>query len=98
MAISTNYSTPVMVNGFSCRNCSEVDQAKKNIDPADPAGGPFGMNSTKPATGLNAHKAGPVDRAALEQAHKRADEAKGSAVLRAYSGATPVGQFVQITA
>ncbi|MEJ2456678.1 MAG: hypothetical protein P8Y58_00445, partial [Novosphingobium sp.] len=49
MAISTNYSTPVTVNGFTCRNCSEVDQAKKFIDPAHPAAGPFGVNDPRKA-------------------------------------------------
>lgn len=42
MAISGNYAHPVTVNGFSCRNCAEVDQAKKGIDPANPAAGPGG--------------------------------------------------------
>jgi hypothetical protein len=44
MAISGDYSSPVLVNGFSCRNCAEVDKAKRHIDPANPAGGPFGVN------------------------------------------------------
>lgn len=48
MAISGDYPHPVTVNGFQCRNCSDVDRAKRNIDPANPAGGPFGMNGTKP--------------------------------------------------
>lgn len=44
MAISANYPSPVLVNGFSCRNCTEVDYAKRNIDPARPEAGPFGLN------------------------------------------------------
>jgi hypothetical protein len=44
MAISGDYSSPVTVNGYSCRNCSEVDRAKRNIDPANPSAGPFGIN------------------------------------------------------
>lgn len=98
MAISTNYSTPVMVNGFSCRNCSEVDQAKKNIDPADPAAGPFGIHSTRAASRLQAHNSGPVDRSALDQAHQKAVETKDSRVLRAYVGTTIAGQFLQRSA
>ncbi len=47
MAISSDYSAPVRVNGYACRNCSEVDQAKRNIDPANPAAGPFGLNDPK---------------------------------------------------
>ena len=38
MAISGDYSSPIIVNGFSCRNCSDVAKAEKNIDPADPTG------------------------------------------------------------
>ena len=48
-AISANYPSPVTVNGFSCRNCTEVDYAKRNIDPAHPRAGPFGMNDPEEA-------------------------------------------------
>ncbi len=44
MAIGgVNYPTPVYVNGFSCQNCTQVDEAKKHIDPAHPRDGPFGI-------------------------------------------------------
>ena len=45
MAISGDYSRPVYVNGYSCRNCTDVDNAKKNIDPAHPRSGPFGSTA-----------------------------------------------------
>lgn len=45
MAISGDYPTPVNVNGFSCKNCTDVDNAKKHIDPAHPKDGPFGINA-----------------------------------------------------
>jgi hypothetical protein len=45
MAVSTDYSTPVTVNGFSCRNCTDVDYAKKHIDPAHPKSGPYGIDA-----------------------------------------------------
>ena len=45
MAISTDYSTPVMVNGFRCKNCTDVDYAKKHIDPAHPKSGPYGIDA-----------------------------------------------------
>ncbi len=48
-SLSVNYPSPVTVNGFSCRNCTEVDYAKRNIDPAHPKAGPFGMNDPKAA-------------------------------------------------
>lgn len=44
MTISVNYPSPVMVNGYSCKNCTEVDEAKKHIDPAHPKDGPFGID------------------------------------------------------
>jgi hypothetical protein len=65
MAISGDYSSPVTVNGFACRNCADVDRAKRHIDPADPASGPFGINASGKAAG----------RAAGRAAGKAADKA-----------------------
>ena len=45
MAIATNYPTPVSVNGFLCKNCTDVDYAKKHIDPAHPRSGPYGIDA-----------------------------------------------------
>jgi hypothetical protein len=45
MAVSTNYPNPVMVNGFLCKNCTDVDYAKKHIDPAHPKSGPYGIDA-----------------------------------------------------
>ncbi len=42
---STNYPQPVQVNGFTCHNCTEVDEAKKHIDPAHPKSGPYGVDA-----------------------------------------------------
>lgn len=36
MAISTDYPRPITVNGYLCRNCDDVADAKRNIDPAAP--------------------------------------------------------------
>jgi hypothetical protein len=30
-----------VVNGFVCRDCTDVDRAKKGIDPAHPKDGPY---------------------------------------------------------
>jgi hypothetical protein len=46
MSISGDYPSPVTVNGYSCKNCTEVDLAKKHIDPAHPKDGPYGINKT----------------------------------------------------
>ena len=45
MNVSANYPTPVQVNGFTCHNCTDVDYAKKHIDPAHPKSGPYGVDA-----------------------------------------------------
>jgi hypothetical protein len=45
--------TMEIVNGYSCRNCTDVSYAKKNIDPAHPKDGPAGASSTKEANRRN---------------------------------------------
>ena len=45
LAISGDYAQPVTVNGFACKNCTDVDYAKKHIDPAHPKDGPYGVNA-----------------------------------------------------
>ena len=52
MAISGDYAHPVNVNGFPCRNCTEVAEATKHIDPAHPKDGPYGINAPDPAASL----------------------------------------------
>jgi len=44
-ATTVNYPTPVVVNGYSCKNCTDVDLAKKHVDPAHPKDGPYGINA-----------------------------------------------------
>lgn len=34
-----------IVNGFQCKNCTDVDYAKQHIDPAHPKDGPYGINA-----------------------------------------------------
>ena len=50
MSISGDYPQPVTVNGFTCRNCTDVDYAKKHIDPAHPKSGPYGVNAESDPT------------------------------------------------
>lgn len=45
MSISGDYAHPVTVNGFTCKNCTDVDYAKKHIDPTHPKSGPYGVNA-----------------------------------------------------
>lgn len=42
---TVNYPTPILVNGYSCKNCTDVDLAKKHIDPAHPKDGPYGIDA-----------------------------------------------------
>lgn len=58
MSISGDYAHPVTVNGYSCKNCTDVDYARKHIDPAHPKDGPYGLDAkdkvdpaVRPATG-----------------------------------------------
>jgi hypothetical protein len=61
----------VTVNGFSCRNCQDVSQAKRNIDPEHPLSGPYGVNAgsdpTQPVTGTNAESSAQAGRALLAE-------------------------------
>lgn len=50
MAIGIDYPHPVQVNGFTCRNCTDVDNAKKHIDPAHPRSGPYGIDAATDPT------------------------------------------------
>lgn len=45
MTIGSDYPTPLIVNGFSCKNCTDVDYAKRHIDPEHPKSGPYGINA-----------------------------------------------------
>lgn len=49
---TVNYSSPVMVNGFACKNCTDVDNARKHIDPQNPKNGPYGLNAKDQPPGL----------------------------------------------
>jgi hypothetical protein len=42
---TVNYPNPVTVNGYSCKNCTDVDYAKQHIDPAHPKDGPYGVDA-----------------------------------------------------
>ena len=44
-----------VVNGYQCKDCTDIDYAKKHIDPAHPKDGPYGVdkavndpNNTRP--------------------------------------------------
>lgn len=93
MTINGNYSHPVTVNGFSCNNCAEVDQAKKGIDPANPSAGPGGAKHAEKARFLA--EARDTERLAREHAA----QATVSPIAAAYGapGAAP-GSLVSVPA
>ena len=101
MTISSDYSAPVRVNGFACRNCAEVDQAKHNIDPANPAAGPFGLND--PAqTKKNHFSAEARQQDLMEEKHRSQNKhgiavSAASAAYRGAEGHAP-GSFVNLSA
>jgi hypothetical protein len=57
MTINGNYSSPVSVNGYQCWNCTDVDNAKKHIDPQHPKSGPYGIDAATDPTRPNQSKA-----------------------------------------
>ena len=61
MSISGDYPHPVQVNGFTCKNCTDVDYARKHIDPAHPKSGPFGINARSDPTNAAAGAFKPAD-------------------------------------
>jgi hypothetical protein len=54
MAISSTYPTPINVNGYLCKNCTDVSLAKRHIDPAHPNDGPFGADTARQASRADA--------------------------------------------
>jgi hypothetical protein len=71
MAIqSTAYATPVQVNGYACRDCTDVGLAKKNIDPQHPKSGPGNADAVSDPSRSTADpvKIAAVKRAAEETA------------------------------
>jgi hypothetical protein len=65
---TVNYPSPITVNGYSCKNCTDVDYAKQHIDPAHPKDGPYGVDakdhapSTLAPKSVTASDAAPADR------------------------------------
>jgi hypothetical protein len=58
MSIGADYSKPVLVNGYECWNCSQVDEAKKGIDPADPKAGPYSADGASDPAAAQGSKPG----------------------------------------
>jgi hypothetical protein len=51
-----------IINGFKCKTCTDVDYAKKHIDPAHPKDGPYGVNKPEePLVTARKEKRSPVE-------------------------------------
>jgi hypothetical protein len=46
-----------VVNGYVCRNCTDVEYAKKGVDPAHPKDGPQGAYANDKTEGVEAKEA-----------------------------------------
>ena len=78
------------INGFVCKDCTDIDYAKKHIDPAHPKDGPYGINRPKddkekspadPAVIFSGAVSGPTQLDAAGQARRdlqRPIQASGS--------------------
>jgi hypothetical protein len=64
---SVNYPTPVWVNGYECRNCTDVDFAKKHIDPAHPKSGPFNVDAKSDPTRVLQNATNPAPQGGASQ-------------------------------
>jgi hypothetical protein len=106
MTIGSDYPTPVMVNGFSCKNCTDVDYAKKHIDPAHPKSGPYGINAKDDPTVKNAPSAAVTfggnlsslnDRQTATSAPDMPDPSNGEATAQTALGAA-IGAHLDVSA
>ena len=97
MAIgSSNYASPVTVNGFSCRNCTDVSYATKRIDPAHPQSGPDGVSKASDPSQPPAVKAKAEHARTALAGHDRA--AQGYSAHGKAAGGTSPGQLVDTQA
>lgn len=94
MQIGINYPTPVVVNGFRCANCSEVDTAKRHIDPQHPRSGPYDGDALSDPTRSAADKS----RLAAQRAASGPQAERYSAAGAKSSGGVPIGGLVNLVA
>lgn len=78
-----------MVNGYVCRNCTDVDYAKKSIDPAHPKDGPNGVDAPDSRKSIN-------ELVAKDQA-KSADRGPAVVLGGQFSGASDAAKMTPAT-
>jgi hypothetical protein len=94
MAIgSVNYPQAVIVNGYPCKNCTDVDLAKAHIDPQHPSAGPYGVNAKADPSlaGKHADKNGVVTFGG-SLSDSNADRASSAAML-----SSPLGSQLDLS-
>ncbi len=97
MAIQgTTYAAPVQVNGYTCRDCTDVGLAQKNIDPRHPKSGPDNADAVSdPSRSI----ADPVKIAAARRAAgARAQVTIGYGATGPIQGTAEPGQLVSVNA
>jgi hypothetical protein len=94
MTINGNYSSPVSVNGYQCWNCTDVDNAKKHIDPQHPKAGPYGVDAVNDPTLRN----DPKVRAAVMFGGNLSDLATEAAGTSGSQDTNTPGALLDITA
>jgi len=93
---SVNYSSPVTVNGYSCRNCTDVDLAKKGVDPQHPKSGPDNRDAASDPTRLGTD---PVKVDAIKRAADHAaQQVVGYSPFGALHGSVTPGSAFSIIA
>ncbi len=95
MAIqSTAHAASVQVNGFICRDCTDVGFAQKNIDPQHPKSGPGNASA---ASDPSRSTADPVKIAAVRRrAEATAQVTVGYSPNGAVNGVAEPGQLVSL--
>ncbi len=98
-----------VINGYICHNCTDIDYAKKNIDPTHPKDGPYGANKSEaaghgPAVVLSGAlgKAAPTAASPPVDGATRNDPTSAAASVPPGTGVTPssytAGSTVDISA
>ena len=104
MTIGSTYVPLVSVNGFLCRDCTDVDYAKKNIDPRHPKSGPFGIDAKDDPTApqilnsITVTSAQPPGGVTAKQAPAAPQSAAGAAPTPAPAVSTGAGTQLDVSA
>ncbi len=97
MAIQgTTYAAPVQVNGYMCRDCTDVGLAQKNIDPEHPKSGPGNADAVSDPSRTTADPV--MIAAARRAAEARAQVTVGYSPGGAISGSAEPGQLFSLRA